>query len=678
MENITPEVMLRKHVLKKGSALSCSSTVIISGMNDSEKTNLIEMLLANAVTKKDKAQQQCLPVHGNPKCLHCYKVVIFGEETSKNVTWLPSNDISDDVSMCLMSYFANLCKIREQGHAQEYPRLLEFAPLPTMSENIDPQITELIRNLYVELLKQWDRVKTDINVRAVAPEGISLVNIFNVGSSQAGRDFLPFLNKYCQKATNIHVACYNSKRDGEELLKETGNNGHYQAKRKQLLRQVCGIGTDQILILADTNPDNAPPNWDSETLVESIRKATSIKQIEHMHASYKTMDEVKSDLENKVIEKSLREQTLLYYMLLYIVRSKCASFWMRRREIESLSKLLQFTKKDLEDFLLFHAGYGSIFYAHDIPSLREYIIIDIVKFVEHIDKLYESSEETAQFGLFKSEGERRIILEFLATLGIAAVVKSNQLVWDGKLKLDDLTTYYYIPTARKSCMLPTKPTGQTQDDVPTLPKLTVPLISVKGHANEVLQVCLCKLLLNKQCLLIPSNKMNTTAMRFHDLHQQGTVDIVFIDSGNTIFIESNDIDPTIIVQKIHDIIISTETIFTRQEIIDSLTSKTLQGKNHYTKFLIIINITCFFFQLDSESKPIQPEKAVAIAKKILQHNDLTNLPDKLKVSDEWLETYSNGDMTETEQCMCMIMNYSKKVNRLEFRNMMQELGVAYD
>ena len=576
--------MLQKHVLGKGKVLSCPCTAIVSGMENCRKTASIETLLADAVIKDNVKFPQRRPVsHKNPKCLHCYKVIILGGRPFHNLTWLTSNDVSDDAVMCLLSYFANLCKISEQGHAQEYHRLLEFAPSPTTSESIDPQITELIRNLYVELLKQWNRVKTDINVQTVAPTGISLVNIFDLGPSQAARDFLPFLNKYCQKAINI--ACYNSKRDGEDLLmKETGENDSYQAKRKQLLRQICGIGTDELLILADTNPGDASPNWDSETLVESIREATSIEQIQHMHASYNTKSQVKAELEQKVIKASFHEyMPLSFIVLLYIVISKCTSFWMRRSEIESLSKLLQFTKKDLEDFLKFYSSYGSIFYAHDIPSLKEYVIIDIVKFVEHIDTLYESSEETAQFGLFKSEGERRIILEFLATLGIAAVVKSNQLVWDGNLKLDDLTTYYYIPTARKLCMLPTK--QPKEEDCRTRQVDTTQLFSLKGHTDEILQVCLCNLLLEKKCLLIPSNKMNTTAMRFHDIHQQGTVDIVFIDSGNTIIIESNGIDLTIVAEKIYKMIVSTDTVFTnlsRREVVDSLTSKIIQGKNYNT------------------------------------------------------------------------------------------------
>ncbi len=68
----------------------------------------------------------------------------------------------------------------------------------------------------------------------------------------------------------------------------------------------------------------------------------------------------------------------------------------------------------------------------------------------------------------------------------------------------------------------------------------------------------------------------------------------------------------------------------------------------------------------------------AIAKKIPPQNNLTILAAKLEISDEWLQTYSNGDMTDTEQRTCMIWDYTKRATGLEFRNMMQELGVAYD
>ena len=141
--------------------------------------------------------------------------------------------------------------------------------------------------------------------------------------------------------------------------------------------------------------------------------------------------EVKSQLEKEVIKaSSCDEIPLKFILLLQQMKHKCKSFWMTRSEIESLSKPYEFQNGDLERFLRFFSSFGSIFYTHDIPSLREYVIVDIVEFVKCIHILYNTNDEAARYGLFRyrQEEDWRVLFDFLTTLKIAVEVKSSQIL----------------------------------------------------------------------------------------------------------------------------------------------------------------------------------------------------------------------------------------------------------
>ena len=468
-----------------------------------------------------------------------------------------------------------MCKQRNQNG--NYHRLLKFTSLSTTGEDLDiadSEIAELIKELYGQLLQQWNRLIDDANIQAVAPTGISLLNIFDVGPSQAAKDFLPFLNKYCKRAINF--SCYNRERDGQALMEDTvSRRGRYQTKWYQLLRQVCGITENAILVLTDVS--NIPAQ-ENEVLVEIVQNTTNIKHVEHLKGSQNEIRQAKPMLERKVQSVKFQENMpLRYAVLLYIIKCKCKSFWLRRTEIETLSKLFDFRDDDLEKFLMFFTSFGCIFYTHDIPSLREYVIIDVQLFVQHIHQLY-NTEETAQFGLFKEKLEEqwKIIFEFLVTLEIAAEVKSNQIIkYNHDLKLADPATYYYIPTARKPTILRGEMTEEMTNPL-------FPLVEQKC-ISEILQVCLCKVLLSQSCHLVPTEKKNTTAMKFFNLDEQT---ITFVDTGNRILIEPMDSDSTITVEtrdKVYRMLVSCETLFSRQKLVDSMKAKQAQGKDNISK-----------------------------------------------------------------------------------------------
>ena len=640
---LTPVVMFDNYILRAASIDTVPYTAIVSGIEKSGKTSMLQLLLSKAILTKHKKNmtpllEQALLQQDN-ECLACYKIVLLGLHPLKQLTWLLSTP-KDIVVMCFLSYFARLCKQHGLSRPIDWYSLLHFAASEEGSVSTsDPDLDEQIRSLHADLRKQWGRLECDENMQAVMPTGVGLLNVYDIGPSKAAKEFLPFINKYCKRALNI--ACYNSENDApvlkKELLPEDEAHQHgYQSRKYQLLRQLCGIHKEEALILAAIGKQQQKPQSKVDELTDAIKETTGIEQVHHLFVSPQTMAETKSKLEHIAVDGRYDiPMQLRFILLLDIIVTKCKNFWMKRSEIDSISKLYKFQNGELEAFLRFFASFGSIFYTHDIPRLREYVIINVVQFVEHIHTLYTSNEDTANFGLFKHRDNEdwRVIFQFLTTLGIATEVKSNHIDTDNTdLVLDSLTSYYYIPTARHS-FAPSPLATQdgdscrssilaqsespsssrnrgsqnrgTQNESPTLQQnenegessspgsriRTSPvyyLLPVKGHTKENLQASLSKhLLQNKQCLLIPTTDINTTAMKVSFI---SPCELEFIDSGNRLIVRSlRGQEITCSAREaIKQMIASNDPTFllaararktSRQQVIDTIKEiQTLQGK----------------------------------------------------------------------------------------------------
>ncbi len=460
------------------------------------------------------------------QCLSCYKTIILGTHPFGKLTWLKSTTELDSVT-CMMSYFAKLCKGRDLSPQVDYYRLLEFAHVPTTSENTnisDPDVADQMKRLYAKFEEDWNYLKTNKAVQDVMATGVCLINILDVGPCKAAQDLLPYINEYCKQT--ITFACYDSMRDTETLKKEFSKDTteNYHSLKYQLMQQLLGIDKDKEKMVALTAIDDSEGDEQQEAeLTRALGKAIGVDKVLHLRVSEKMLKETKKKIEKNVTAASFNADTpLSYMMLLGLIETKCKSFWMKRSEIESLSKKYNFQNEDLENFLRFFTSFGSILYTHDIPTLKEYVIIDIVKFVRSIHEIYHSSEETAHYGLFKErkESESRIIFDYLTTLGIATELKSNQISPPKNLPLLQMfTTYYFIPTARNI---------RKRDTT-----AKIPLFKLKGCTKRNRQAHLCNYLLQtRKCLFIPTDEVNTTAFRF--TIDDKDHDIEFIDEGNEI------------------------------------------------------------------------------------------------------------------------------------------------
>ena len=202
IEKISPETLFTRHVLGRGHVSLCPFAAIVSGVEDYRKTIAIRKFLTEVVKMTDESKEWSCFDKPKPHCLSRHEIMVLGSFPYEDITWLMIPTECDNAAavMCLVSYFAKLCSNRQNINPGivDYHKLIEFAPIPATSENIDLHSTEIsdhIRKLYPDLLYHWERLDTDENFRKVVPTGVCLINLFDIGPCEAAQDLLPFINK---------------------------------------------------------------------------------------------------------------------------------------------------------------------------------------------------------------------------------------------------------------------------------------------------------------------------------------------------------------------------------------------------------------------------------------------------------------------------------------------------
>ena len=383
--------------------LSC--TALVSAIHDCDKTSTLHFFLNQAVTLKDKTQTVGFPDLGEYG-LSCYKTIILGRHPYENVTWLKSAGMTDDLVMCLLSYFANLCKIRATP-PNDYHTLLEVAPVPATTEHITachPELVEQVKQLYLKFAEQWDRLTNDTELQEVMPTGVCLLNLFDFGPSKAAHDILQVLRKYCKRSFNI--VYYDS-----AVHKQTADP--YQLIGSKLLEQLQNVHRKSVVFLAATG-DTPIDDQSAKKLTEPLKTEIKNENIHHVCMSQEGMTQAKRTIEVIGIQAPFHDSKRIgYLLLLQTIKEKANdSFWIKRSEVESLSYRYDFESdgNELNDFLLFSTKVGSILYVDDIPSLREYVITDIVEFVKQIHVTRNSQQQ------LKNEASK-VVEMFLTKLG---------------------------------------------------------------------------------------------------------------------------------------------------------------------------------------------------------------------------------------------------------------------
>ncbi len=506
-----------QHILRGDSVVRTSPcAAIMSGVKKCGRTENTSKLIHRAIkafgnkTLDPRLEQS---TEGNKDCLLLYKLIMIGDDPYDDLLWMDWGSKNDVAVMYLLSYFVNHCKVRSDD---SYTKL-EFTPEQTIPEFKRDPLKKMVQELHSEVKSNWeDFIANKKHVLDRVPTGVSLVNAFDVGPSQAAQDFVPFLNKYCRRS--MHLTCYSDTLDDVDISKELDGTIK-NSKCSQMFRQLKGcINEEQKVVVTRLEGDTPTRDTCTEKLEREIKDRVCTKNVSRVTISEdeEIMKGAIKFSEQQVIKSHFHCILHLREILLFhtIKKYEGKSFWMKKNDFETCSKQFQMINGGLEMFLRMFTSFGSIFYAHDIPALEDLVITDIVKFVEYLHTIYESREdELSQCGLFPyidGDEDREISFKFLVALGIGVKVKSSQL--ERPPVAPQHSYYCYIPSTTQEDSTNPNPEGSVT-------------ISFDKCIAENIQACLCHSLLVQGARLIPTPTSDTT------LCIDGLPEVTITDNG---------------------------------------------------------------------------------------------------------------------------------------------------
>lgn len=539
----------------------CAIVSAIGNCSESKYDRLTHFFEKSVKTRNGQVfspQLQLAYERKDPDSLSQFELVVLGNYPFNDFAWRISTSLEDTAILGLLSYYSNIVKTRKL-------KTLEFLPNPTMMNELsNPHtVTEenaaaAVDNLYKKTAKGWKKIHTDKSLLHQLRAGISLINILDIGTGQGVQDFLPFLNQYCKQS--MHLTCYQDEFIAETSNQsgESGNNSptNNNDDPKHALCQLKGcVNNEQIIIATKLETNERVSRKVEQDEIETAIKNTlgDDHSIERLSVPEGDSD---TNPTKKYLEKTVAEQahfhTVVYLreilLLETIRRQRKHSFWMKRSQVEELAQQLLFMNGSVLRFLRLFTSFGSLFYANDIPSLNEYIITDVFKFVQQIQKLYNynpQNEPLAKYGLFEERSDSaeddKVIFRFLTALKIAVRVRGTQIQTPSGAPVQS-THYYYIPNARSMH----KRIPSTRSEATPEHHNDTLMISFNKCVAENLQVVLCHEVLQMGGQLIPTEEANATIVRACKNNPQIRFKEFIKDVEVTILSQQNDIQGDVI------------------------------------------------------------------------------------------------------------------------------------
>ena len=489
-----------QHIQRGDSVVRTSPcAAFISGVRECGKTKSTFGFFSKAINafgKKNLTPHLEGSREGKKDCLLFYRLIIASG--TKKLKWM-TFDSAHVTAMFLLSYFVNHCKVQNCE--------LEFITEPTTTE-LSP-FEKMVYKMHEGVKELWDEIPN--SEKEILSTGVTLVNAYDIGPSQAAQDFVPFLNRYCRRS--IHFTCYSDTQDNDMGGELDSRRPYFNnlMKCSQMFRQLKGcINEEQKVVVTRLEKGDTPaPDTCSEKLKNEIKDRVHTEHVAEVEISNNNEDKTEKAMKfiEELVAKSSFHCTLYLreFLLFQTIKTESKlknSFWMEKSEIEQLSKQCEMVNGGFERFLKVFTSFGKVFYAHNIPALDEFVITDIVKFVEYLHTIYTSREDhLSQCGLFPyidGDEDREMSFKFLTVLGLAVKVKSSQL---SPPPTKEDKCYCYIPTVKGFDPKDSAGNPTQEDSV---------IITFNEYIAENIQVCLCHDLLVQGALLIPTPTSDTT------------------------------------------------------------------------------------------------------------------------------------------------------------------------
>ena len=442
-----------------------------SGLPKSSKSSTLEALLDSTILKKHE--------NSSPGILSASDYTVLSRHPDRHFLWMPSTKRCG-VAACVLSHLVRRNALHDH--------LFIFQPTHNTTLKLfeSPLLNKHFHWVYKETMGNYKILREKKGTeRAFFRSGFSFIRVWDVDTNEVVYEFLGKVARCFHRS--LVLTFFDLDRDAPNFQKpfELGEQAHklqhsgqllYWRPRIQYLLRFAApgqwlhdeVGKNTTLMIATTKED-AVDDRKLEAAKEAIMNAARQQQVDHVICKEFTSLKIGKDEDMKKRIEYLEK--VVYHNLKYTVhlplkwiflRSALASeanpeLFVSTKNIQDLSKELDFTDKEFKEFLDTFTSFGSILYSTEYSPLTSHVLTDVPKFCEILNRIYypqsPGTETVSRYGIVSKEKVIEIIgethaehcMSVLVSLGMAAEVGKGCLILEGCKKHE---ANYFLPSAR--------------------------------------------------------------------------------------------------------------------------------------------------------------------------------------------------------------------------------------
>ena len=426
----------------------------------------------------------------NDRCLSIYELCVLGGLPHDKYAWSFANNHSGAI-------YSIICSLARQD-----PSITEaiFEPTKKKPESF---VDQHVQWLMAEVSKHLEKIKDERSKLALIQDGISLINVMDVGVNKAIYDFLSIMLLSCKK--HFRVAFFSLDRDAPNLDEvpdlphsRYGDDSKIIMRERSRLSYLLHFATlgykkddpdaidtcNTAMVAMSTRHISTHSDADIEKNAFEDAKKTILNEakkegVDQLLKEWKlvnsndrnTLKNQGETLQNiiKKVDQYKIKLPLCWIILRSIVSSlnpqsanQPRAIIMHKDFIAREAVHLKMDRKDVEDFLIAFTEFGNILYMPQFEDIKHLVIVDIYGFTQLLHKLFYPPNPEApyakhllKYGIISLQSIQALLggnvvsnlMKILTSFVMVAEIKSEQSILIDGVSLQP-GVYYYLPSAK--------------------------------------------------------------------------------------------------------------------------------------------------------------------------------------------------------------------------------------
>ena len=555
----------------------------VMGLPDTGKTSAIEKMLKEFIKLKQKSNlkiDKYMSRKRNDQCLSIYEMCVLGGLPHDQYAWSFATNRFGAI-------YSIICSL-----ARQYPSIAK-ATFESTKEGPKLFIEEHVQWLMKQVNIHLKNIKDERGKLSLIQDGLSLINVMDIGVNRALYDFLSIMLFSCHK--HFRLVFFSLDRDAPNLDKEPDlphdrygetNDDNIVMRQRSRLTYILHFATlgykkentnavcNTVMVASKANESI---HTDRKTTPEESLKQAKQKILEHAKQEgvdgfleewkIVDLDDINSfkilgvTLQNiiKSVELFKVELPLRWIVLRSLVTSlnphhatHSRMIIVDKQSIINEARHLKMGLKEVEKFLITFTEFGSILYMPHFDDIKHLVIVDIYEFAQLLHKLFYPSNPEAEYakrllkhGIISRKNVNEVLdvptyvvshfMQILSSFAIIAEIQS--VIIHQKVIKSDVPTVplYYLPSAKNGQNYTLL---EVDDDCAFLE-----VKSVNFPAN--FQACITQGIMNKNkdAILVATECCNVSQFQFQS--QEGPnvqIDMIYEGQKSRLIIRNPSID----------------------------------------------------------------------------------------------------------------------------------------